>query len=106
MLHVNLVVFFEEENHPHFVRDGENVFLEAVISFSMSALGTSIEVPTIDGGKVSLKIPPGIQSGQILRMRKKGFPVMRGSLPRRMVCPTLRPPKILPNISLPKTSPN
>ena len=75
----DLVVFFEEENHPHFVRDGENVFLEAVISFSMAALGTSIEVPTIDGGKVSLKIPPGIQSGQILRMRKKGFPVMRGS---------------------------
>ena len=75
----DLVVFFEEENHPHFVRDGENVFLEAVISFSMAALGTSIEVPTIDGGKVSLKISPGIQSGQILRMRKKGFPEMRRS---------------------------
>ena len=75
----DLVVFFEEENHPHFVRDGENVFLEAVISYSMAALGTAIEVPTIDGGKVSLKIPSGIQSGQILRMRKKGFPVLRGS---------------------------
>lgn len=75
----DLVVFIEEENHQHFVRDSENVFLEAVISYSMAALGTSIEVPTIDGGKVSLKIPAGIQSGQILRMRKKGFPVLRGS---------------------------
>jgi len=75
----DLVVFFEEENHPYFVRDGENVFLEAVVSYSMAALGTAIEVPTIDGGKVSLKIPSGIQSGQILRMRKKGFPALRGS---------------------------
>lgn len=75
----DLVVFFEEEDHTHFVRDGENVFLEAVISYSMAALGTTIEVPTIDGRKVNLKIPAGIQSGQILRMRKKGFPLMRGS---------------------------
>lgn len=75
----DLVVYFEEENHPHFIRDSENVFLEAVISYSMAALGTSIEVPMIEGGKVSLKIPAGIQSGQILRMRKKGFPILRGS---------------------------
>ncbi|HJL75068.1 MAG TPA: molecular chaperone DnaJ [Candidatus Marinimicrobia bacterium] len=75
----DLVVFFDEENHPHFIRDGENVFLEAVISYSMAALGTSIEVPTIEGGRVSLKIPAGIQSGQILRMRKKGFPILRGA---------------------------
>jgi molecular chaperone DnaJ len=75
----DLVVFFEEENHPHFIRDSEHVFLEAVISYSMAAMGTAIDVPTIDGTKVSLKIPAGIQSGQILRMRKKGFPMLRGS---------------------------
>lgn len=75
----DLVVFFDEEEHPFFIRDGEHVFIEAAISYSMAALGTTIEVPTIEGGKVKLKIPSGIQSGQILRMKKKGFPVLRGS---------------------------
>jgi len=42
-----------------------------------AVLGGTIDVPTIDG-KASLKIPAGIQSGQILRMRRKGFPKLRG----------------------------
>ncbi len=74
----DLVVFFEEEDHPYFTRDGEHLFLEAMIPFSMAALGGSLEVPTVEGGKANLKIPPGIQSGQILRMRNKGFPRLRG----------------------------
>ncbi len=75
----DLIVFFEEENHPYFSRDGQNVFLEVVISFSMAALGGAIDVPTIEGKKVSLKILSGIQSGQILRMRNKGFPRIKGA---------------------------
>lgn len=75
----DLIVFFEEEDHPFFVRDGENVFLEVVITFSMAILGTTLDIPTIEGTDVKLNIPSGIQSGQILRMKKKGFPALRSS---------------------------
>jgi molecular chaperone DnaJ len=74
----DLIVFFEEKEHPFFVRHGDDVLLEAEITFSQAALGCHLKVPTIDG-HASLKIPPGIQSGQMLRMRGKGFPRLRSS---------------------------
>ena len=46
------------------------------ISFPVAVLGGKIEIPTLDG-KVGLKIPKGIQSGQILRLKGKGFPKIR-----------------------------
>ena len=67
---------FEEKDHQYFVRDGENVILELHISFPVAVLGGKIEIPTLDG-KVGLKIPKGIQSGQILRLKGKGFPKIR-----------------------------
>ena len=48
------------------------------IQFDQAALGISLEVPTLEG-KAKLKVPSGIQSGQILRMKGKGFPRVRGS---------------------------
>ena len=72
----DLVIVFEEEDHQYFVRDGENVILELHISFPVAVLGGKIEIPTLDG-KVGLKIPKGIQSGQILRLKGKGFPKIR-----------------------------
>ena len=74
----NLNVLFEEKNHDFFIRNGDDVFIEAHIAFSQAALGTTLEVPTLDG-KAKLKIPAGIQAGQILRMRSKGFPRVRRS---------------------------
>lgn len=74
----DLIVFFEEKDHPVFTRNGEDVITEAQIQFHEAALGVNLEVPTLDG-KAKLKIPAGIQSGQILRMRGKGFPRVRGS---------------------------
>ena len=74
----DLIVFFEENDHPVFTRNGEDVVTEAQIQFHEAALGINLEVPTLDG-KAKLKIPAGIQSGQILRMRGKGFPRVRGS---------------------------
>lgn len=74
----DLIVFFDEKEHPYFTRRGQDIFLEAKISFSQAVLGDTIKVPTIDG-HASLKIPPGIQSGQILRMRNKGLPRVRGN---------------------------
>ena len=72
----DLVVMFEEKDHQYFVRDGENVILELHISFPLAVLGGKIEIPTLNG-KVGLKIPKGIQSGQILRLKGKGFPKIR-----------------------------
>ena len=74
----DLLVFFEEQSDKYFVRNGTDIVLEAHIGFPQAVLGDSITVPTIDG-KASLKIPKGIQSGQVLRMRGKGLPRLRSS---------------------------
>lgn len=74
----NLIVLFEEKSHKYFTRKGEDILLEAKISFSQAALGDEIRVPTLNG-EASLKIPAGIQSGKILRMRKKGLPALENS---------------------------
>ncbi len=72
----DLIVVFVEEDHKYFVRDGENVLLEVTISYPTAVLGGKIEIPTVDG-KAGLKIPAGIQSGQVLRLKGKGFPRLK-----------------------------
>ena len=74
----DLIIFFEENMHPFFTRNGDDVFTEVKIQFDQAALGIALKVPTLEG-KAKLKIPSGIQSGQILRMKGKGFPKVRGS---------------------------
>ena len=74
----DLIVVFEEEDHKYFIRNGQDIIIEAKIPFTVAALGGSIEIPTIEG-KANLKIPSGIQSGQVLKMRGKGFMKLRGS---------------------------
>ena len=73
----DLLVVFEELEHIYFVRDGEHVVLELNVTYPLAVLGGKIEVPTVDGNKAGLKIPSGIQSGQVLRMKGKGFPRIR-----------------------------
>ena len=74
----NLLIMFEENDHKYFIRNGDDVLIEAHISFSQAALGDILEIPTLNG-VAKLKIPSGIQSGQILRMKGKGFPRIRRS---------------------------
>ncbi|MCH7887146.1 MAG: molecular chaperone DnaJ [Candidatus Marinimicrobia bacterium] len=74
----DLIVFIKVKEHKYFVRDNRNVLIEVKVTFTQAALGTEIEVPTITG-KANLKIPAGIQSGKMLRMRGKGLPDVRGS---------------------------
>ncbi|MCW5963952.1 MAG: J domain-containing protein [Bryobacterales bacterium] len=57
--------------HPVFHREGDDIHLQLPVSVSEAGLGARIEVPTIDG-KATLRIPPGTQNGQKLRMREKG----------------------------------
>jgi len=67
----DLIILIEEEEHPFLKREGSNVIFDLHINFVDAALGTSVEVPTIDG-KVKIKIDPGTQSGKILRLKDKG----------------------------------
>lgn len=73
----DLLILVEEVPHEHFERDGDNVIYELFISFPDAALGTQVEVPTLNG-KTRFKISPGTQSGKIFRLRGKGFPVING----------------------------
>jgi len=68
----NLIVMIEEEQHKIFVRNGDDVVLDLLVSFPDAALGVEVEIPTLSG-RAKLKIDPGTQSGKILRMRDKGI---------------------------------
>jgi molecular chaperone DnaJ len=71
----DLIILIEEETHKELLRDGLNVIYELHISFSDAALGTQVEVPTIDG-RAKIKIPAGTQSGKLFRLKGKGFPAV------------------------------
>jgi molecular chaperone DnaJ len=74
----DLYVFITVEKHKIFQRSEENLYYKLPISMIDAALGTEIEVPTIDGGKSKVKIPAGTQSGKQFRLKGKGMPVIRG----------------------------
>lgn len=73
----DLYVYIFVKPHRLFKREGTEVICEVPITFVQASLGDEIEVPTLDG-KVKLKIPEGIQSGTILRLKNKGIPSLRG----------------------------
>jgi molecular chaperone DnaJ len=73
----DLYLFISLDNHPIFKRSEENLYYELPITFSDAALGTTIEVPSIDGGRSKIKIPSGTQHGKQLRLKGKGMPVLR-----------------------------
>jgi molecular chaperone DnaJ len=69
----DLYVIIRIEGHPVFRRDGDDIYLTVPVTVTEAAQGAKIEVPTIDG-RALLKIPPGTQPGQKLRLREKGVP--------------------------------
>ena len=69
----DLYAIIRAGDHPVFHRDGDDISLAVPVSATEAALGAKIEVPTIDG-RALLKIPPGTQSSQKLRLREKGVP--------------------------------
>ena len=73
----NLYVYVNVKQHPIFERAGNDILIEAKIGFHQAALGTQIEVPTLDG-KVRLKIPAGTQPGKVFRLKGKGISDLRG----------------------------
>jgi len=69
----DLIILIEELPHETLKRDGINIVYDLYINFIDAALGTSSEIPTIDG-KAKIKIEPGTQGGKILRLKGKGIP--------------------------------
>lgn len=69
----DLLINIKEKEHPNFTRDGSNILYELDVNFADAALGTSVEVPTLDG-KVKINLPQGTPSGKIFRLRGKGLP--------------------------------
>ena len=75
----DLYIFIKERPHSIFKRDAENLYCKAPIPMTTATLGGNIEVPTLDGSIVKVKIPSGTQSGSNFRLSKKGMPIVRQS---------------------------
>ena len=74
----NIQVFIEEEPSDIFVRDGQDLVYNLLLDFPTAAIGGQVEIPTLGGGKVKIKIEPGTQPGKALRLRGKGLPAVQG----------------------------
>jgi molecular chaperone DnaJ len=74
----DLYVVVHVAPHPTFGRSGRDLTLRLPVSFPEAALGAEVKVPTIDGDPVTLRIPPGTQSGRVLRVRGRGVRDRRG----------------------------
>ncbi len=74
----DLYIVTDVEPHPYFERKGDNIYVKLPVTVTEAALGAKVEVPTLDG-MTTIKIPPGTQSGQKLRLREKGAPSLRAS---------------------------
>lgn len=73
----DLFVLIAVKPHPFFKRDGANLFCRVPVPMTTAALGGSTDVPTIEGARTKIKIPPGTQTGQQLRLKGKGMSVLR-----------------------------
>jgi molecular chaperone DnaJ len=73
----DLFVFLYVEPHDFFSRDGDDIICQIPISFTKAALGSEIEIPTLNG-KRNLSIPKGTEGGEIFKIKGEGFPKLRG----------------------------
>ncbi|MFN4853025.1 MAG: molecular chaperone DnaJ [Bacteroidota bacterium] len=73
----DLLIVIEEEPHKQLIREGNNLVYNLYISVPDAILGTTCDIPTLDG-KARIKIEPGTQPGKILRLKSKGLPNING----------------------------
>jgi molecular chaperone DnaJ len=73
----DLQIIIKEQENDTFVRDGNNLVYNLLLSVSQAAIGGSVEVPTVDG-KAKITIAPGTQPGTVLRLKGKGIPEVQG----------------------------
>jgi molecular chaperone DnaJ len=74
----DLYVLVRVRDDPRFMRDGDDLVTAVDVSAPLAAIGTTVEVPTIDG-PVELEIPPGTQPHEVLAIRGAGMPALRGN---------------------------
>ena len=74
----DILVVFDVADDPRFERDGEDLYCEVLVSYPQLVLGADVEVPAVSG-TVSLRIPPGTQSGQVFNLRGRGLPRVNAS---------------------------
>lgn len=75
----DLVITVHVTRHPVFERDGMNLRLDVPVTFAEAALGATIEVPTLGGGPVKLRVAPGTPSGRVLRVKGRGVTTAKGT---------------------------
>ena len=75
----DLFIFITVAPHRIFQRDGANIHCRVPISFTTAALGGTVEVPSVDGSRARVTVPPGTQSGHQFRLRGKGMSVLRSA---------------------------
>lgn len=74
----NIQVYIEEEENDTFIRDGQDIVYNLLLDFPTAALGGEVEIPTLEGTHVRIKIDAGTQPGKTLRLRGKGLPAVQG----------------------------
>jgi molecular chaperone DnaJ len=74
----DLYLFVHMKRHPIFAREGTTLVADCPVTFITAALGGSISLPGVDGNRVEIKIPAGVQSGEQLRHRGSGMSVLNG----------------------------
>lgn len=74
----DIILTVAVRKHPVFERDGQNLRLKLPVTFSEAALGATVEVPTLGGSTVKLKIQPGTPSGRVLRVKGRGVNSAKG----------------------------
>ena len=75
----DIILTVSVRKHPVFERDGQNLRLKLPVTFSEAALGATVEVPTLGGAPVKLKVQPGTPSGRILRVKGRGVKSSKGT---------------------------
>jgi curved DNA-binding protein len=71
----DLFIKVQEQEHPVFKREGNDLYVDRHIRFTEAVLGTKVTVPTLDGKTMSLKVPPGTQSHTKMRLKNYGLPL-------------------------------
>jgi len=74
----DLYLLIRVEQHPTFTREGSHLSMDLQIPYSSAVLGAEVEVPTLEGKQLKVKVPPGCQPQAKLRLRKHGLPDSQG----------------------------
>ena len=71
-------MYIQEEKNDTFVRDGQDLYYNLLLDLPTAVLGGNVDIPLVNGSKMSLKIDAGTQPGKQVRLRGKGLPAVQG----------------------------